>query len=206
MVTIERVTLGAAQELADECEKVVYVQSRASRRWGYAVMTTDRDEAVTWGQFTAIAPVLTEQQHDAEMLGANLRVLAEEAGLADAFMRTDLPRPPKGWWQRGEQTWVARDALKPVDDDYMNREPDPEPQLRVVRVLELRGPREDMEDLLADAFVNPSKPRTFKWRKGMLEIVEQIRMRTLLCRWCGEDHLDRQSEDNCGANPRKGRY
>jgi hypothetical protein len=240
-ISVVQVNEDSAQLLANETGKVVYLRGPMQWikipqvvEWGKpyetepieAEMTTDREEAIKWPQFVAIAPVVTEQQHDADMLGANLRVLAEETGMAGALGRQDVRRTIQGidaitdeinkplkrklvqcpvcrvisgsnqlvdgriWCQScgmwRDQT-PEQAAFRKAVDEF---EPDPEPQLRVVRVLEYRGPRTALEAMLRRGNVSDEKPVTYNG----VEIVEQIRMRTPLCRWCGEDHLDRESE------------
>jgi hypothetical protein len=212
-ISVVQVNENSAQLLANETGKVVYLRGREGyfgdlNEWMRAEMTTDRQEAITWGQFTAIAPAMTEHQHDADMLGANLRVLAEETGMAPTFARWPVRQEPHWPWTE-EQALAEKLSLEQaatVGKGYMRPEPDPEPQLRVVRVLEYRGPKKWIEQTLKNGFVKEENGCSGEQSGGHWEIVEQIRMCTRLCRWCGEDHMDRQSELECGANPRKGRY
>jgi hypothetical protein len=231
-ISVVQVNEDSAQLLANETGKIVYLRGREGyfgelNEWMRAEMTTDRQEAVAWGEFFAVPPVLTDKQQDADMLGANLRVLAQSAEMTQTFARPDLPKPPKGWGLKGEQTIQGIDAIndevmKPITqrtlkefgqmsrdafaDAVSKFEPDPEPQLRVVRVLEYRGPRAWVEEVLRASDLDPENPLRQCHPSGTGEIVEQIRMRTPLCRWCGEDHLDRESEVECQANPRRGKY
>jgi hypothetical protein len=179
MVTIERVDEVGAQRLADEIGRVVYLDIRNPNPWGSAVMTTDRDEAVGWGQSVAFAPHIPPA--DSQLLGGNLGVVARE---------TKQTRPE----------WMDQ-----IDASYEKQEFPPE-QLRVVRVLEYRGPRQWIEEVLGSSDVNPMEPLRQCHPHGTGEIVEQIRTTERLCRWCGGEHLGSCSEEECSGNPRKGRY
>jgi hypothetical protein len=231
-INVTQVNEDSAQLLANETGKIVYMEYAPGGR-----MTTERKDTEWWGRFQAIAPVLSEKQHDAEMLGANLRVLAQSAEMTGTLGRQDVRRTIQGI------DAITDEINKPLkrklvqcpvcrvisgsnqlvegriwcqscglwrDRTPEQAEPEPESQLRVVRVLEYRGPRSWIETTLHKSFVHENGPRSGQTGpphdQAHWEIVEQLRMTTRLCRWCGEDHLDRQSEVECGANPRKGRY
>ncbi len=168
-IEITRVDEAAAQRLADATGKVVYLSMTEGGMYMPAClpcvrMTTDRGEAVGWGEFVAVAPQ-PPYWH----------------GLPPV-VEVDLPHV---WpWEK-----------------VSGADPEPEPQLRVVRVLEYRGPRAWVEKALANSFVSQTEPRSGRNPEGSWEIVEQIRTTERLCGWCGGEHLRVCSEDGCSANP-----
>lgn len=178
-IEVTRVDEAAAQRLADATGKVTYLNQNPWLCMGQSRMTTDREEAVAWGESVAFVP--TRESHLIRKLKNEWQALGEQQ-TGDHY---DMPMPK-----------LPRTDRERLIDTL------PEPQLRVVRVLEYRGPQDKMEAFLAHSAVTPLEP----FVAGGLEIVEQIRTTERLCRWCGGDHLLSQSEDECSANPHKGRY
>ena len=207
-IEVTKVDERAAQRLADATGRVVYM-SNLGTGW-VTWMTTDRDEAVAWGEFVAFPPRLaqrdlervlerahrgpSEQEVEAHRMGGNLGELARRA--------LEEPQAEDHCFRVGKQILDQELARKRQLDEL-----DPEPQLRVVRVLEYRGPQSWIEQTLGQSVVNPLEPYKTAWGKdGAGEIVEQIRTTERLCRWCGGEHLGACSEDGCSANPAVSRH
>jgi hypothetical protein len=182
----------SAQRLADETGRVTYLRTKITGGPDCALLaparlTTDREEAVGWGESVAFVPSKVQPVPEWRSYGlSNYRCVkcgGSFASIQDVTRHWCIP--------------TGKSESVPLAD--------PPEQLRVVRVLEYRGPRQAIEKILAESFVSPAEPKSM-FLVHSLEITELTRTKERLCRWCGSEHLGACSEEECSANPRKGRY
>jgi hypothetical protein len=145
-----RIAEERAQSLADETGKVAYLTTNGTQ------ITIDREIAKRWPDMVAIMPkvvarsmerIAGEVLDDSASRAADSHVLGGNLGVLAALTITE----------------------NPISDKK-------EPHVRVVRILEYRGPKSWIETNLATAYISQTEPKSGVAPNGEhWEIVEQIR-------------------------------
>jgi hypothetical protein len=174
-----------AQAMADETGRVTYLSNHPLHA---GKMTTDRDTAVKWQAMVAFVP----KQYQG--MGTRSQQMAEGpmAPFWDGRGKEYEKQPdPDMAEAQGDQRARLGDAAvlggnlgvlaaRVVRDNRLMDEIDEieaarEPHVRVIRVLEYRGPKSWIERTLANSYVSETEPQSNRANEGRWEIVEQIR-------------------------------
>jgi hypothetical protein len=148
-----RIAEERAQSLADETGKVAYLTTNGTQ------ITIDREIAKRWPDMVAIMPkvvarsmerIVGEVRDDALARLADAHHLGGNLGMLAKLTVTEVPKIPT------------------LDGK--------EPHVRVIRILEYRGPKSWIETNLATAYISQTEPKSGVAPNGEhWEIVEQIR-------------------------------